>query len=221
MALKRNEEALLRALTNGAKVVSKFVKDVDLIRAEFADQIRELEQEAQIVLRFHFVGDELQIVVEDRSQDKVSTSFNTTNEKLLLRAQLNGVPIDVMLYRKGKKDPEPTLNVSNEQVANALAELSALVAAMPVSMVEAGNAKWSLVPGEAPNAGQADKNDDAGSEEDDPLQVTEDDIAAASGEAKEPETQAPVAQQATSLSQTEAPALEAEAPVLEEEAALG
>lgn len=166
MALKKNEEALFRSLSQGAKALAKFVKDADAIQAEFKEQIQELEKEAQVVLRFQFVGEELQVIIEDRSQDKVNTSFNTTNEKLLLRAQLNGVPIDVLLFKKTKKDAVPTLNLSNEQVANALLELSELVRHMPVSMVSAGNAKWGLNLGDAPIDSQADRDTDAMSEDD-------------------------------------------------------
>lgn len=166
MALKKSDEALLRSLTNGAKALSEFVRDADTIRAKFADQIAELEQEAQVVLRFDFVNDELVVTAEDRSQDKVATSFNTTGEKLLLRAQLNGVPVDVMVFRQGKKDPEPTLKLSNDQVANALAELAVLVRSMPVSMVDTGNAKWSLVPGELPAMVAAEKSDDNNADQD-------------------------------------------------------
>lgn len=145
MALKKNEESLLKSIVSGARALSRFVKDPAVIRAEFAESIAELEQSAQVVLRMVFIEDELDVIVEDRSQDKVNSFFNTTGEKLLLRAQLNTVPIDVLVCHKGKN-----ILLSNDQISDALAELSVLVRAMPLSIASAGKASWSLVAGENP-----------------------------------------------------------------------
>lgn len=168
MALKKHEEQLLKVLTNQAVRLSRFIPDPAAIREEMKDDILELEQSAQIILRFEFVDEQLNVIVEDRSQDSVRTFWNTNGEKLFLRAQLNNVPIDVMLFRKAKNDGEPILSLNNAAVAEALSELAMLVKSMRMSMVAAGNAKWSLVAGEAPSLQHESKSNDAKQEDGEP-----------------------------------------------------
>lgn len=166
MAIKKSDEQILNLLKKQALRLSHYEKDASVIRETMEDDIREFEESTQVVLRFEFVDDVLQVIVEDRSKDAVTTSFNSTDEKLLLRAQLNNVPIDVMIFRKGKNDSEPPLlSLRNAEVAAALLELSELVRRLPTQMVAMGNAKWSLVPGE----GALVLNSDAPAEPDVPV----------------------------------------------------
>lgn len=152
MALKKMEEQTLNLLINQAKRLSRFIKDASELRQDMLDDIQVFERETQVVLHFEFVNDELLVTVQDRSQDSVKTFLNSTKEKLFLRASLNNVPIDVLIYRKSDGEVEPSLALSNKQIASALLELSMLVKSLPMEATEVGTEKWSLIPGEYPPA---------------------------------------------------------------------
>lgn len=152
MGLKKTEEQTLNLLINQAKRLSRFIKDAEELRQDMLEDIQAFEHETQVVLHFEFVNGELSVTTQDRSQDSVKTFLNSTKEKLFLRASLNGVPIDVLIFKKGDSDDEPSLALSNKQIASALQELSALVLSLPMAATSVGTEKWSLVPGEYPPA---------------------------------------------------------------------
>ena len=145
MASKKQVDILLSNILSTATIIHDAVsEDVTVINEKIKQLLEDFTAETGMTASVVKAADgTLDVRVVDLSKYYVRTRYNTDKSMLSLKAKLSEVPIDVKV---AKGDDVFT----NQQVADALAELSTIVAAMPVEMVAHGHDDWKRKPGDYP-----------------------------------------------------------------------
>tara|TARA_R110001583_G_scaffold52147_9_gene162221 strand:- start:1122 stop:1742 length:621 start_codon:yes stop_codon:yes gene_type:complete len=145
MALKKNEQLLLDSILQTAKIVKGMVgNDINLINEKLADMLTGFYNESKKKLILSIGEDgEISTRIADYKSDFVRTRYNTEATMLSLRAKINAVPIDIKVVKDD-------VTLSNKEVADALLELSQIVAGMPLEMSMHGHDDWPRQVGGAP-----------------------------------------------------------------------
>ena len=149
MALKKHEEAIFENLKMMAKTMYQAFPSEEQLAQSMKEMLVDFENKTAVKLvpRVSEAG-EVTLEQIDLKQDFVRTRFNTEKSMLSLRAKLSGIAIDVKVIKD-------TFRAGNKDIAQALADLSAVVQAMPVEMEKHGDDDWSRTPGESPKKLQA------------------------------------------------------------------
>ena len=171
MALKKNEQILLDSILQTANIVKGMVgNDINMINEKLADMLTGFYNESNKKLILSISEDgEISSRVADYKSDFVRTRSTPDNTMLSLRGKINGVPIEIKVFKDG-------VALSNKEVAEALMELSLIVSAMPVEMSVHGQDDWPREAGGMPKTLSDITTDeflDSDEEEDDADEGTE------------------------------------------------
>lgn len=185
MALKKQEQLLLDNILQTANIVKGLVgndlvkinEQISVLLAGFAE-----ETKSKVVLGITEDG-EITSTVIDLKSDYVRTRHNTEKTMLSLKGKLNGVPMDIKVVKD-------ETSFTNKEVADALAELSLIVANMPVEMKEHGHDDWLRDVGAYPKGAvepEGDSDEDLSEEflADDADDADENDLGAKESESGE------------------------------------
>jgi hypothetical protein len=144
MASKKQIDILLSNILSTAKIICDAVSDdVVVINEKMKQLLEDFTTETGLSASVVKCDGGLDVMVVDLSKYYVRTRYNTDKSMLSLKGKLSGVPIDVKVAKGDEV-------FTNKQVADALAELSTIVAAMPIEMVAHGHDDWKRTPGEYP-----------------------------------------------------------------------
>lgn len=161
MALKKQEQLLLDNILQTANIVKGLVgNDLGKINEQIVALLAGFAEEtkSKVVLGITEDG-EITSTVIDLKSDYVRTRHNTEKTMLSLKGKLNGVPMDIKVVKD-------ETSFTNKEVADALAELSLIVANMPVEMKEHGHDDWLRDVGAYPKGAVEPEGDSDESEED-------------------------------------------------------
>ena len=128
MALKNNAKVRFEVMnqTFGSLIANNL--DLETAKGIIGAQVEEFEKETNHKINYEVNGASGKLVLLDLSKDFVRTRMQNEDNQVL-RAKLQGVPMDVKLWKRDD------FEFSNEDIVSALRALANEVEAMPVELI--------------------------------------------------------------------------------------